>query len=132
MKNTKTIINRLTSNEDIRQELWVRYLEGASICSLPSIYKDIDRNIHALEALDQTYQEQSSKPYWPKLLKLFSEHELQVILLLTAGHDIISIARYKGIAEVKLRQMISVIRSHEIWKEIWPSKQDSLIKRNSD
>ena len=131
MKNPKRIINQLTSNEDLRQELWVHYLEGASVCSLPSIYKDIEQNIHALEHLERTYLEQSHGPHWTTLSQTFTDSELSVILLLTAGHDIITISRYNGMAEVRLRQMVSVIQSHKVWEEIWPSKQDLQIKKNS-
>jgi len=131
MKNPKLIINNLTTNEDVRQELWVHYLEGAPASSLSNIFKDIEHNYYIDLSIEQTFQELSTGPHWGLLLKHFTDNELGVILLLTAGHDIMSIARYKGIAPVRIRQMISVIRSHRIWEEIWPSKHALQKKKNS-
>jgi len=131
MKNPKLIINHLTDNEDIRQELWVRYLEGTPLHALPCIFKNIQQTHLIEESLEQIFQELTEGPHWTILCKHFTDLELSIILLLTAGHDIIEISRYKGIAEVRIRQILSVIRSNKVWEEKW-RLNDALPKmRNS-
>ena len=128
-KNTQRVINKLTADEDLRQDLWVCHLSGTPSDSL-HIFMD---NLQATKQVNEKsfdYQSFLNDPVSSKLLKHFTNLELHIIYLLTIGHDIITISRYKGIAEVRVRQIITAIQSSKVWDEIWHSRDTSQMKRN--
>lgn len=122
------LINSLTNDEDLRQELWIHYLSGNTVTSFSN----------HLEKLKFEYSEDLNlkKQIWlliknppsDKFLSLldnFTEFERSVICLLILGLDVNKISAAKGISEVRIRQSIATIRYNSCWEEIYGIKEKS-------
>ena len=121
-------INHLTTDEDLRQDLWICYLTGTPHNSLLLSLETLE----VKNTVENQFYELLSTPVIDKLLDNFSELELSIIVLLAQGRDIITIARYKGIAEVRVRQLITSIQSSKMWDDDqWHSSDTFQTKKNS-
>lgn len=56
-------------------------------------------------------------------LDYFSQVEKDVLVLLALGLSIYDICRYKGIAEVRLRQVIYIIKQNKCWEELYGAEK---------
>lgn len=112
------LINCLTNDEDYRQELWLHYLSGNSEDTLSShldfLVNSEDRKFQ--ERLWHLYKNPPSEKFY-KLLSRFSAIEQSIMCLLMLGLSISELSQYKGISEVRIRQVIQVIRYNEAWDE---------------
>ena len=68
-----------------------------------------------------------------QVLIRFSNIERSIITLLALGLSVNEISEYKGIAEIRIRQVISTVRNSEHWKEMYgvEEKTDSGRKIRS-
>jgi hypothetical protein len=120
------LINSLTDDQDQRQDLWVHYLTNCSSASLESHLEKIKIE----EMLDREFRTQlwdafknppSSK--FSELLSHLSEVEQSVACLLALGLSVSDVSRYKRIAEIRIRQVISVMRENDCWKELYAEEK---------
>lgn len=120
------LINCLTNDEDQRQNLWIHYLSGNPPSSFASYLSKIEREFSLDSQIQQTLWDTHSNPKTDKFQELlvnFSEIEQSVLCLLALGLTISEISSYKGISEVRIRQLISVVRYNECWEEIYGIKE---------
>lgn len=116
------IIEGLTENEDLRQDLWLRFLSGNPVDSLsvelarPSIEDDQDPIVrHAMWRM-------LKQPLSESLLRVIdnlSEFERSIVFMLMLGLTPEKISKYKGISEVRIRQAISAIRYNKSWTKYY-------------
>jgi hypothetical protein len=116
------LINRLTNDEDQRQSLWVHYLSGHSpstfVSHLEKINSDLaaDESVreHIWRALNDHDLERFSS-----LLSKLSETEQSIACLLALGLTMSQLSGYKGISEIRIKQVISVMRDNNCWEELY-------------
>ena len=124
------LINCLTKDEDLRQDLWVHYLSGHSISTFASHLEKLSKEFNKDSDLQQMLWDVLNDPPSDKfntLLNNFSEVEQSVVCLLALGLSISELSDYKGIAEVRIRHVIQVIRYNGCWEELYGVS--SRIKR---
>lgn len=139
LTKVKNLINSLTDDEDLRQELWVHYLSGSSASTfikqleLLRIYdKTIEDFQRGLEVFVSVPLSDSAE----HALQVLSPLEQQVVYLLVLGLSLKDVAEYKGIGLVKVRQMITSIRTSQAWKNLKRShsqchSKDHLPKKSA-
>lgn len=124
MKSTmKTgyLINCLTNDEDLRQDLWVYYLSGNPVESLSDHLEKL-----VADRLTILNQEHIKAMMWKLLrdpvserfllfLNNFSDFEKSLMCLLALGCTVQEIATYKGISEMRIKQALHVIRYNNNW-----------------
>lgn len=119
-RKTASLIDRLTSDNDERQELWVRYLENSDVSAL-CVHLAKIRKIHSEEQLLQvTLWRQVYNKADLKLLNLFdhfTDLEQAVMRLLALGATVEEISGIKDIPNIRVRHIISVIRENPCWKK---------------
>lgn len=120
------IINRLTSNEDERQDLWLAYLQGACITTFISELEKnrITGHINTYHK-DQLHQLLISEVNSTTIDSL-SELEQVVLCLLILGCDLGTISRYNGISKVSVRRIIANLQDLKVWDNLWLSKETSM------
>lgn len=114
-------IDRLTQDNDERQELWVRYLENSDITALSEYLAQIREQYSDEQLLQITVWRQLENPsdfnlQW--LFDNFTDLEQSVIQLLILGVPLPQISGIKGIGLARLRHVISVIRENKAWDEL--------------
>lgn len=118
----KNTINSLTIDEDERQELWIYHLNGHPSSAFAE-YLDLIRQEYVQDLEFQQKLKQTINNTYPiqfhDLLNQFSLVEQSIMCLLALGLTPVEISWYKNIAEVRIRQAISVIRKHECWKTVY-------------
>ena len=120
------LISCLTEDEDKRQDLWVHYLSGNPTSTLASYLEKINQEYSQHSELqDLLWQVFVNPPSdrFKTLLSNFSEVEQSVICLLSLGLTVSRISEYKGISEVRIRQLISIVRYNEVWEELYGIKE---------
>lgn len=121
-EQVSNLINCLTNDEDKRQELWAYYLSGNAPSTLASYLEKINKE-YSLDSELQSYlwfvikNPPSDKFY--ELLSHFSEVEQSIVALLALGCTVAHISRYKGISEIRIRHVISIIRENGCWEELY-------------
>lgn len=131
-EEVSSLINCLTSNEDLRQELWVHYLEGNPVDSftlhLQKITLEYSEDVRLREAIWQFF----SNPPSPKLnsvIEEFNDFERSIIFLLMIGQSVSQISAIKGINEVRIRQTISSIRYNSAWDKYYGTEKEPNRRR---
>ena len=126
------LINYLTNDEEQRQDLWVHYLSGNPPSSFASylnkISKDFNVDTEMQGALWRAFSDPRSDNF-KELLGNFSEVEQSVLCLLALGLNIGKISSYKGISEVRIRQLIAIVRYNGCWEEIYGIKETTDRRR---
>jgi hypothetical protein len=119
-------ISHLTNDEDLRQDLWVHYLGGNPADSL-AVHLEKLKMETAVE-----YEIQARLWYifknppsgkFTKLLAQLSELEQSVACLLTLGLTVDQVSKYKGISEIRIRQVISVMRDNDCWEQLYAEEK---------
>ena len=119
-------ITRLTNDEDLQQDLWVHYLSGHSLDALATYLEklkletSIEQEIQA--RLWYVFKNPPSEKF-TKLLAQLSELEQSVACLLTLGLTVDQISKYKGISEIRIRQVISVMRDNDCWEQLYAEEK---------
>jgi len=120
------LINSLTSDEDQRQDLWVYYLSGHSSESLSSYVNDLkletklERDIQAY--LWYVFKNPPSDNFM-KLLEQLSDVEKSIVCLLALGLTVSQLSEYKGMSEIRIRQVISVLRDNHCWEQLYAEEK---------
>lgn len=121
------LINCLSNNEDIRQDLWVRYLSGTPVELLASCLKQVQvkhsDDIKLRKAVWQLVQQPISEELSTFLLNNFTDYERSIICFLTLGIEIKKISMIKGISKVRIKQTIATIRYNRCWSKINGTKE---------
>lgn len=122
VREINCLINKLTNDEDHRQQLWLYYVSGGSTDNFESKLDQITREqkLHSkfCEAVAQIY----SDPIPEKLVLFvsnFSDFERSIIFLLMLGFTVTEVSEYKGISEVRIKQSIVAIKKHTIWEKTY-------------
>jgi DNA-directed RNA polymerase specialized sigma subunit len=126
------LINCLTSDEDIRQELWVHYLSGNPIDSFSKHLQKIQVEYTEDEKLKTAIWDLINNPLSEKLqniLNNFTDFEQGVICLLMLGLTVENISSIKGISQVRIRQSISSIRYNTCWREKYGTENKVIGRR---
>jgi hypothetical protein len=120
------LIKSLTEDEDRRQDLWVHFLSGnppsTFVSYLDKINKEFSIESELQEDLWQAFKNPPSDKFSSLLTKL-SDIERSIVCLLALGLTVGEISAYKGISQVRIRQVIEVIRYNSAWKEIYGTKE---------
>lgn len=122
MKAVGTLINCLTNNEDLRQDLWIYYLSGNSTDTLVSHlqkisvdhFEDVNIKHNVWQILNSPLSEK-----FPEFLNNFTEFERSIICLLMLGLSIQQISSHEGISEVRIKQTVSNIRYNVSWRQFY-------------
>lgn len=118
---TVSLINRLTTDKDEQQELWVHYLENSDISALSTYLSQIRQQFSEEELLQITVWRQLENPsdfnlQW--IFDHFSDLEQSIIQLLILGVSLKDISSIKNVGMVRLRHAIAVIRENPAWREL--------------
>lgn len=124
MRSVKTVaeicnlINCLTADEDLRQDLWVHYLKNNDLDSISLHLEKISNQVNVEEELKESLWSLVENPPSEKLIEVidnFSDFEKDIVCLLMLGLSVYDIAKHKGINRVRIKQVISVIRYNSHW-----------------
>jgi hypothetical protein len=119
------LINHLTEDNDLRQDLWVHYLSGNPMDSLSTHLEDIVNEYSDEEQVKSTVWQLMNNPPsedFITMLDSFTEFEKSIICSLMLGFTVEHISRRRGISEVRLRQTISSIRYNPLWEQYYGAK----------
>jgi hypothetical protein len=114
----KTKIEALTTDEDVRQDLWVAILESPSQDPADTFQRTID-NAHFENQLSIRVSLILQRPPSRSTIDLiaaFTPVEQSIMVLLMLGFDVVDISRYKSLRPMWLNQMIRNIALHPIWE----------------
>jgi len=121
MKSTQELINSLTSDEDLRQELWISVLSGTPPAVLSSNLELLHLQYKMVEEFQRNIEIFAVVPLSDKCNRLLSSLTLierNVVYLLLLGLSSYDIAKYKDIDITKIQQLILSIRSSNLWIDI--------------
>jgi hypothetical protein len=114
------LINKLTNDEDMRQDLWVSYLSGTPIESFESRLECIKVEYSDDTELQKSIWSLIQNPPSEELSYIldlnFTDFERNIIFCLIIGLSANEISNLKGISEVRIRQSIATIRYNAIWE----------------
>lgn len=116
------LINCLTKDEDLRQDLWVCYLSGAPEESFESrlerLRVEYSDDIELRKAIWQLINNPISQELSDLLDKNFSDYERSILCCLMLGLEVDEISQLKGISQVRIRQSIATMRYNPCWSTI--------------
>ena len=113
-------IDRLSLNEDDRQDLWVAYLQDPDV-NFPNTLDNIKFHRSVQEQISANIVAcfySISHDYTHDALDIFTELERSILILLMIGLSIEQISRYKMIGMLRLQQMLDNVSTHPIWEEL--------------
>ena len=125
-EQVSNLINCLTKDEDLRQDLWVHYLSGHSPSSFASYLQKIEKEFAVDTELQERLWYAFNAPVSVKfneLLECFSDVERSVLCMLSLGLTVSQISGYKRISEIRIRQVISIVKENECWEELYGVKE---------
>lgn len=124
-QEVRQLINCLTNDEDARQELWVHYLSGNSVDSfvsrLDEIAQDCSQDDKVKANLWNLFTNPPGERFYA-LLNNFSQFEQSVICLLMLGLTLSEISGYKGLSEIRIKQVVHSIKSNKCWEALYGIK----------
>jgi hypothetical protein len=128
-----SLINCLTNDEDIRQDLWVCYLSGTPVESFESrlerIKVEYSDDLELRKSLWQLINNPPSETLSVVLQENFTDYERSIICCLMLGLTASKISYIKGISEVRIRQSIATIRYNDCWEVTYGAKEKSDRRR---
>ena len=133
LETISCLINSLSNDEDVRQDLWVSYLDGAAAESLDARLTRIQAE-HAEEATLQhaiwnLIQNPPSEPLSNLIQTNFTDYERSIICCLMLGLNASKISGLKGISQVRVKQTIATIRYNKAWEQYYGVKEKSDRRR---
>lgn len=114
------LINCLTNDDDLRQDLWVHYLSGNTVDTFSMHLEKLHTEYAEDEQLKAAIWNLITNPPSEKLQSVlihFTDFERSIICLLMLGLTPDNISSVKGISQVRIRQSISSIRYNRIWSQ---------------
>lgn len=127
MNLVSCLIDNLTNDEDLRQELWVHYLSGNSTSSFSNHLEKVKFEYSEDESLKAQIWSLINNPPSDEfftILEHFTEFERSIICLLMLGLSVGKISAAKGISEVRIRQTITAIRYNSVWEQHYGIKKE--------
>ena len=133
LESISCLINSLSNDEDVRQDLWVSYLSGTAEESLEARLSRIQAE-HAEEAkLQHAIWNLINNPPPEQLSTLiestFTDYERSIICCLMLGLNAGKISNLKGISQVRVRQTIATIRYNKCWEQYYGTEEKSNRRR---
>lgn len=117
------LINCLSNDEDVRQELWVYYLSDKPVESLEArlvrIKAEHDEDQELQKAIWQLVNDPPSEELSTLIQNNFTEYEKSVICCLLLGLDSGKISTIKGISQVRIKQSLHTIRYNPCWSKFY-------------
>lgn len=104
------LINSLTPDEDLRQDLWVAYLDGAPNNALPVLLASLSSYQHIEASFKQQIQSVISYPLADHHLSSLTDIQRIIVCLLMLGCDLSIISAYNGITEVKVTEILVALQ----------------------
>jgi hypothetical protein len=127
LKQVSSLINCLSNDEDVRQDLWVSYLSGTSVKSLNARLLQINAEYKFEREFQEALWNLINNPPSQKLSDLVQEHftdyERSLIFFLMLGFDAGKISEIKGISQVRIKQSLATIRYNKCWEEAYGIKE---------
>lgn len=113
MESVFNLIERLTADEDLKQDLWVKYLSGCPLHCLPDAFCDL---IQEMITSDKDYycNDIQSLAFLYHNIKDLPRHQRNILLLLYTGFTVELISEYKGISLVRIRQAVASFHQHKV------------------
>jgi hypothetical protein len=129
-KKIAGLINSLTNNEDLRQDMWVAYLSGTPLVNLRQKILEKLITYHTQSKVYNAYE--LSKIDIPlDLLMFFTANERHVMFLLYLGYNIGEISVTLGESRVTIISSILSIKQNTAWNKIkWHLNNHSLKKKD--
>lgn len=125
MKTTAEVshlINCLTNNDDLRQQLWVHYLDGNPVetfaTHLQKISSVFEEDAVVRESLWDLLKNPPN-PEFQEFLGNFTDFERSIIIVLMLGLTVDKISLHKGISEARIRQAITAIGYNSAWSKYY-------------
>lgn len=132
-KTVSELINCLSNDEDVRQDLWVHYLSGTPVESLEARLSRIQAEYAEDARLQHAIWNLAKNPPREELSKLieinFTDYERSIICCLMLGLNSSKISEIKGISQVRIRQTIATIRYNKCWEEFYGTEEKSDRRR---
>jgi len=122
------LINCLTNDDDLRQELWVYYLDGNPVESFASHLEKMAVTFEDDAVVRRSLWELLKNPpnaEFQDFLEDFTDFERSLIIVLMLGLTVEKISQYKGISQVRIRQAIAAIRYNKAWEVHYGFKEES-------
>jgi hypothetical protein len=126
------LINQLTKNEDLQQDLWVAYLSGTPNhflheCLLRATTSEIIQN-----KFKSAIQQLILDPPPQAFIDYLTETECEIVCLLMIGCDLGIISKYNGVSEVRIHQILVALQNSKAWDKTWPSNVLLMMTNASD
>lgn len=110
----KEAIERLTSDEDRQQDLWLAYLSGNP--ELSTTLSSLLLNEEIYEASKLQAQQLISSPISDEIDLNLTENERVILYLLMAGYDHDKISMYNSVSKVRINQILVSLRGSSLLK----------------
>ena len=116
---TMELINNLTSNEDMRQDLWVIYLSDKSTDLVDSLKRLYDENRLDNKVQRELWRIAMTQPteYLVTFLNNFSDFEQSFMILLMLGQSLEDIAQQRDMSILRVQQVLTAIRNSNAWEQ---------------
>ena len=127
IRRVQSLIERLTSDEDKQQTLWLYYISGEPAENLSNKLEEISREHELLRKFQESLVDLYANPIPEdvfKFLSNFSDYERSIMFLLLLGFSVTEVSEYKKISIVRIKQSIAAIRKHTIWEETYGIKEE--------
>ena len=122
------LINSLTADEDLRQDLWVEYLSGEPLDTIHSKVLSLLITYH-IQARSDIGLLLSQIDLPDNFVNFFSDIELHTMYLLFLGYNIGDISVALGKSRVAISDAITSLKNKKVWKK-WRLNATSVIKRS--
>lgn len=107
------LINSLTLDEDLRQDLWVAYLDGTPNNALPLLLSSLVSYQYIETTFKQQIQAVINHPLPDIYLSPLTNVQRIVVCLLMLGCEPSVIGSYLGIMEVKVAEILVILQEGE-------------------
>lgn len=130
IEQVSCLINNLTNDEDLRQDLWVCYLNGMSTQSfsakIESLHLQYTQEIEFQKQIWNLIKNPPSDTFSSILDEHFTDFERHIIFCLVLGMSSSEIAQLRGISQVRIEQMIATVRYNSVWEQNYGTKKEFI------
>lgn len=127
LDEVSNLINYLSNDEDVKQDLWVSYLSGTPVESLDArlvrIKVECAEDLELQKSIWNLLKNPISEELDTFIVKNFTDYERSIVCLLMLGCDSSKISEIKGISQVRIKQSIATIRYNKAW-EVYGIKKE--------
>lgn len=133
LETVSTLINSLSNDEDIRQDLWVIYLSGTPIeqlnARLAKIKAEYSEDLELQKSIWNLINNPPRQELYNLIQTSFTDYERSIICCLMLGLNSSKISEIKGISQVRIRQTIATIRYNKCWEEFYGTEEKPNRRR---